>query len=136
MEARYRTMGGGALIGESLAGLFTAETFLRTPQSFDDYIAISPSVWWDEGALAKASPADLERPGFVGKRLYLSVGDEGAEMQDGVNRIVAALKAQPAGAPAWRYEPKPEERHDSIYHPAALSALRWLYPVAQGKPSS
>jgi len=37
-----------AFIGEFLAGLFTIETFFLGPCLFDDYISVSPSLWWEE----------------------------------------------------------------------------------------
>ncbi|HBS34739.1 MAG TPA: esterase, partial [Parvularcula sp.] len=49
IEANYRTSGADAMMGESLAGLFVAETFLKYPETADRYIAISPSLWWDFG---------------------------------------------------------------------------------------
>lgn len=128
VAAHYRLNGRTALIGESLAGLFTLETFLRAPSSFDDYIAISPSLWWDNEALSREAAADLRSGGFRGRQLYLSVGDEGGGMQTGVERLVQALKSETPEGLSWRYDPRPEERHDTIYHPAALAALRALFP--------
>ena len=43
IERRYRTNGTDGVIGESLAGLFIIETFLRAPDMFDAYSAVSPS---------------------------------------------------------------------------------------------
>jgi predicted alpha/beta superfamily hydrolase len=130
VTARYRTNGHSALIGESLAGLFVAETFLRAPTSFDDYIAISPSLWWDNENLSREAAADLRAGDFKGRQLYLSIGNEGAEMQSAVDRLVAALgETKPSGLIST-YAPRPEERHDTIYDPAALAAIRTLYPVA------
>ena len=130
VAAHYRTTGRTALIGESLAGLFVTETFLRAPASFEDYIAVSPSLWWDGGALSREAVADLGAGDFQGRQLYLSLGNEGGEMQSAVERLVEALKARAPEGLRWHYEPRPDERHDSIYHPAALSALRALFPVA------
>ncbi|WP_417330278.1 alpha/beta hydrolase [Halomonas cupida] len=38
-----------ALFGHSLGGLFTLYTMQQCPQCFRDYIAISPSLWWQGG---------------------------------------------------------------------------------------
>ncbi len=130
IAARYRTSGRTGLIGESLAGLFTLETYLRQPAAFDDYIAISPSVWWDKGALSREAAADLAKGGFTGKRLWLAVGDEGVgypAQQAGVDDTVAALKA--SGVTGWTFDPHPNEHHDTIYDPAAIAALRSLYAI-------
>ena len=130
VTARYRTTGHTALIGESLAGLFVTETFLRAPGSFDDYIAISPSLWWDRESLSRQAPERLRAGGFRGRRLYLSLADEGGEMRSAVDRLVQALKAEGIEGLDWRFDPRPDERHDSVYHPVALSALRAFFPVS------
>lgn len=131
VKAHYRTSGERVVMGESLAGLFVLETFLKQPGLFDDYVAASPSVWWDGGALAKASPGLIAAWKTPPRKLWLTVGDEGSTMQAGVDAVVAALKAkQPAGL-EWRYEPMPQEGHGTIFHPAALKAVRWLFPVAR-----
>lgn len=50
---RYRTTQEKGIIGESLAGLFVIETLLLSPASFDFYIAMDPSLWWNEGKLVE-----------------------------------------------------------------------------------
>ena len=126
VAANFRTDGRRALMGESLDGLFVVETFLKDPALFDTYIAISPSLWWDRNSLAKSSAERLAGPPLL-LRLYLSLRDEGAAM--GLDPLLAALKANPLSGVTWRYDPRPEEHHNTIYHPAASAALRWLYPA-------
>lgn len=77
VDARYRTDGRSALMSESLAGLFVLETALGTPRAFDDYVAISPSVWWNRGALSVGATAAHRSKDFAGRRLWLAAADEG-----------------------------------------------------------
>lgn len=125
---RYRTSGEDAIIGESLAGLFVVETFLKQPALFDAYIAASPSLWWSDQAMARGAAADLARWPAGDRKLYLTIGDEGSTMQAGVDKVVAALKAAPPAGLAWTYDPMPQEQHSTIYHPAALKAFRTVWP--------
>lgn len=127
IAAHYAVSGRYGLIGESLAGLFTLETFLQEPGDFDDYIAVSPSLWWADQALSKEAAGDLAHSGFAGRTLRLSIGDEGPEMQAGMDRVTAALKTAAPKGVRWSYDPRPQERHDSIYVPAANAAIRWTY---------
>jgi predicted alpha/beta superfamily hydrolase len=131
VEANYRTSGESALMGESLAGLFVVETLLKQPQLFTRYIAISPSLWWDDMSLARAAgPMIAKLPGE--HWLWLSLANEGAAM--GVDPLVDALKANAPASLHWSYTPMPQETHATIYHPAALAALRALYaPKAESK---
>ncbi len=127
VKSRYRTSGETTLMGESLAGLFVVETFLREPRLFDDYIAVSPSVWWDKGEMTRHSSALLAAQPAGERRLYLTIADEGREMQTGVDDLVAALKAKAPTGLTWTYAPMAGETHATIYHPAALAAFRKLY---------
>ena len=132
VAAHYRTSGRNGLVGESLAGLFTLETFLKTPAAFDDYIASSPSLWLDDQALSKAAAGHLRKGGFAGRRLWIGLGGEGPEMQAGADRVVAALKAAAPVGLTWTFDPRPTERHDTTYVPVVTAALRSFYPL--GKP--
>ncbi|WP_340691349.1 alpha/beta hydrolase-fold protein [Hyphomonas sp.] len=128
VAAHYETGGRTAVMGESLAGLFVADTFLTQPDLFDDYISISPSLWWDDRALALSAPARLAATPQKDHRLYLTIGDEGDAMQTGMEELVAALSAVPAKNLDWTYvDRRATATHATIYHAAALDALRWLY---------
>ncbi|MBL8269647.1 alpha/beta hydrolase [Steroidobacter sp.] len=39
------------LLGHSFGGFFTLYTLFQQPQSFQNYIALSPSVWWNDRSL-------------------------------------------------------------------------------------
>ncbi|MEZ5945386.1 MAG: alpha/beta hydrolase-fold protein [Hyphomonas sp.] len=128
VEAHYRTGGRTGVIGESLAGLFIAETFLRQPDLFDDYISISPSLWWDDRALARAAPGLLAAQVPSGRRIYLTMANEGGTMQAGMDELINALVDYAPEGLTWTWLNRAATaRHDTIYHEAALDALRWLY---------
>lgn len=127
IETRYRAGGRRALVGESLAGLFVVDTLLTQPAPFNDYIAVSPSLWWDDRALARNAAAFASAHDYQGRRLFLAIANEGGTMQDGVDRVRAALART---ALEVRYSDRSAtETHATIYHSAALDALRWLYPL-------
>jgi len=132
IKARYRTSGESALMGESLAGLFTVETFLTRPEMFDHYIAMSPSLWWDQQSLAKSAAARLKAGNYAGKSLYLAeAGDEGG-WEAGTYLLADTLKAEAPKGLNWRFDPMPQEKHATIYDPAAIKALRWLFAAPRG----
>lgn len=130
VEARYRTSGETALMGESLAGLFVVETFLKEPQMFDGYVAVSPSLWWDGGRLARQAGAHLRDHSNDPRTLILTIGDEGGEMQAAMDVLVGNLRDFAMPGVTWTYEPRPTESHATIYHGAALDAFRRLYAIA------
>jgi len=51
IDSHYRTTAERTLVGHSLAGLFALTVFLDQPETFDRYIAIEPSLWWDRQLL-------------------------------------------------------------------------------------
>ncbi|WP_304186678.1 alpha/beta hydrolase [Phenylobacterium aquaticum] len=137
VAARYRTNGHSALMGESLAGLFVAETLLREPSSFDDYVIVSPSLWWNQGGLAGEAKADLQRAKFAGARAWIAFDDPPPPAEEAQrdrarqDRLEAAFReADPPGL-TWTVT-RPGETHGGIYHPAILRAFRALY----GPPAS
>lgn len=129
IEGRFRASGETALMGESLAGLFVVETFLKEPQMFDAYVAISPSLWWDGGKLARQSGAHLRDHSNDPRTLILTMGNEGAEAQALMDTLTANLRDHALPGVSWTFEPRPDETHATIYHGAALDAFRRLYAV-------
>lgn len=121
----YPVSGETAIIGESLAGLFIVDTYLKTPSAFDDYIAISPSLWWDDEVLGRQAAAYLAGGQHAGKRLYLAAADEGGAMQAGIDRLREAAGAAKTGFTYADYSSS--ETHATIFHRAALDAVRALY---------
>lgn len=123
----YRTNGQDGVIGESLAGLFIVETYLAEPALFGAYAAISPSLWWDEQRLSHRASGLIASQGGAAPRLYLTIADEGAEMQSGMDRLVAALA--PGRADGVCYAPRPKSTHGTIYHDVSPEALQYLFPT-------
>lgn len=46
-----------ALWGHSFGGLFTLNTLLTSPDSFQRYFPVSPSLWWQSGLVLSLEPA-------------------------------------------------------------------------------
>jgi predicted alpha/beta superfamily hydrolase len=117
--------GRAALMGESLAGLFVIDSLAAEPDLFEDYIAISPSSWWDDRALAKRAEAALaDTP--MGKRLVLAMADEGGTMEAGTVAFRDAAIANPAIEVTF-LDRSDSESHATIYHDAARDALLVLH---------
>ncbi len=119
------------LIGESAAGLFVVETFLRQPELFKGYIAISPSLWWDGQSLAKEAQTLLQKQPYpANRRIFLTIGSEGSTMLEGVQMLAKALENHGAKDLKWTYAPMHHEEHGTIFHPAALAAIRVLFATS------
>ena len=132
IKTRYRTTQETAIVGESLAGLFVIETFLLEPSLFDTYIAFDPSLWWNDQKLVNEAGKNLLAYPKANKTLYFVSTEEKANAEI-MQRLADTLtKKSPAGL-NWHYEKMPEEKHSTIYHPAALRAFRTLFKPAENK---
>ncbi|HEX8174934.1 MAG TPA: alpha/beta hydrolase-fold protein [Pyrinomonadaceae bacterium] len=132
IKSRYRTTDETAVVGESLAGLFVVETFLVEPDLFDTYIAFDPSLWWNDRKLVKDAGERLRALPKLSKTLYLA--SSGDDIRIGATQKLARAlgKSAPAGV-RWNYEQMPDEKHSTIYHPAALKAFRTVFKPIAGK---
>ncbi len=122
VAARYRVTKERAVVGESLAGLWVVETWLLEPDLFDTYIAFDPSLWWNAQSLLQSAPEHLRQQADLKKTIYFASGGDGTpELTE--NLAAVLTKGAPSGL-HWHYEKMPEEKHATIYHPAALRAFR------------
>jgi uncharacterized protein len=68
--------GDQTLMGHSLGGLTTLHALFRRTASFQHFVAVSPSIWWDDCAVLAYESAFTEhvRAGQVTARALISVG--------------------------------------------------------------
>ena len=130
IRERYRTTDETAIVGESLAGLFVVETFLREPDLFNTYIAFDPSLWWNKEALVKSAPDALKASRERKRAMYLSSSNQ-PELAAVTARFAALLNAEGGAQLSWTHVPMPAEQHSTIYHPAALAAFRAVFKPAK-----
>ena len=99
--------------------LFVLETLVLQPDLFDTYIAFDPSLWWNGGALLGTASRNAKN--LKGRVVYLASSSEPeiAEMTARFGRLLSGIEGVRA-----HHEPMPDERHATIYHPAALKAFR------------
>jgi predicted alpha/beta superfamily hydrolase len=126
----YRTSGQDAVIGESLAGLFIVETYLREPALFGAYAAIDPSLWWDKEALS-LSAAAVTGERQSAKPIYLAEAKEQIETPAALNRVLAALKGRTS---SWCVASRPDLGHATVYQQVSPEALQFLLPPPQPPP--
>jgi predicted alpha/beta superfamily hydrolase len=130
VNRRYRATKETAIVGESFAGLFVVEAFLLEPALFDTYIAIDPSLWWNDRELVESAAGRLRSMPKLEKTLYLA--QSGEERVEGVAKRFAdeVRKHAPSGI-RFYFRSWPDEKHATVFHPAALTAFRTVF-----KPSA
>lgn len=131
IRKRYRVGDQTGIIGESLAGLFVVETFFEQPKLFDVYIAMSPSLWWNQDALVLSAQSRLRAGGFGRRTLLLSSANEDNIAPQSA-RLAEALHAVAPKGLTWRYDPRPDLLHSNIYLTLSPQLLRDAFPPEVG----
>ena len=137
VEKSYRAAPERTIIGQSLGGLLATQVLLQKPAMFSNYIIISPSLWWNGGALLKAKSAILDSAWTIPLNIYIGVGKEGLtpdsppRMME-VDAGALAARLQSGGSKALRivFDYLPEETHATVTHNAVMRAFRLLWKAA------
>lgn len=136
VENRYDVAEEGSILfGSSLGGLFTLYAMLERPEAFDAYIAVSPALWWDDGALLESARA-FRPPARLHRSLFLSVGSE-EEREDvpalasfklvsNVRTLADELGAEDDSGLRLRAFIGEGESHTTVVPVALTRGLRWL----------
>ncbi len=124
INKRYRTKNTKGIIGESLAGLFIMETFLTQPEMFDYYIAMDPSLWWNNHYLVRTAKEHLAKFPQSNKRLWFA-GSNASDISKHTKNLVKILTTENNKNIIFNYSNEPKEEHHTIYRATKEKALIW-----------
>lgn len=134
IERKFNVNHSKTIIGQSLGGLLATEILFTKPALFDQYIIVSPSLWWDNGSLLKREPALLSEHFSNQTKIYIGVGKEGLTSGDNprvmevdANLLADKLKATKSKTVRVYFDYLPEEDHGTILHQAVSNALQLLH---------
>jgi uncharacterized protein len=136
IEKRYPTQPYRIFAGHSLGGLLAIHALIAHPDMFDAYIAVSPSLQWDNQHTLHQAQQFFAKQKEFNKTLFFSLGNEGATpngMGDGFNQLRKLFTtAKPQGF-IVRSERYPDEDHGSttfLAHYAGLHTVfdGWVMP--------
>lgn len=138
VEARYRTLPYRVFAGHSFGGLFGLHAFFTRPALFQSLIAVSPTLIWDDDLPLREAKRLLQAaPPTVGgapRRLFVTLGSEGPQMQAAFGRLKALLRRHRSPALRWSLEQYLDEDHGSVVLRSHYAGLRelfrdWALPV-------
>ncbi|GAA4303459.1 alpha/beta hydrolase [Aestuariibaculum suncheonense] len=75
IDKNYRTAPTRTLVGHSLGGLLTLNSYMNENSIFDGYISIDPSIWWDEETMK--AKVDSISPISLNKKLFIATANQG-----------------------------------------------------------
>ena len=130
-------------IGHSLGGLMAVHALINHKNLFNSYVAIDPSMWYDNESLLKQTQKALQSNSFAGKSLYLGIantmekGMDTVRLKKDTSFLTKAIRANFALGKyltsnkqnnlntAWKYYN--DEDHGSVPLIAEYDALRFFF---------
>jgi len=123
MAANYKVSDFKTLIGQSLGGLLATEILMTKPYLFNDYVIVSPSLWWDKEILVHKSEAYFKEHQEINSRVYVSLGKEHPVMHKVADELVESMRnSDNRNLHVW-YAPILDENHATILHLAVYNAF-------------
>lgn len=132
--------------GHSLGGLTVVNAFVNHTNLFNAYIAIDPSLWWDDQQFLKAAEKQLPGKDFTGKTLFIARANNMPPGMDTLTAIndktnftavyrsatafVNDLKRNGKGL-RWASKFYPEESHGTVELNAFYDGLKFLFNYYQ-----
>ncbi len=120
VNENFKSNGYKILAGHSVGGIFVTYTSLTHPHLFDNYIAISPALWWGDNAMD-----DLFKEMYKDKKyvadIYFSLADEKGM---GVKKFIKIVKKKSATS---KFKQFPKENHNSVGNKTYQWALQYIF---------
>jgi predicted alpha/beta superfamily hydrolase len=128
VESKYRTVPFKILAGHSVGGLTAIHALSTHPDMFNAYLAVSPSLWWDNGAYLRTASQHLPPSGTPKKFLFVADSPEADPFPTYIKALLDSLGTRKAANLEWSHSYYPNETHGSIAAKAYYDGLRFLYP--------
>lgn len=114
IEAKYRTQPYRMFAGHSLGGLFAIHVMMTRPELFNSYIAVSPSLQWEDQLLVKRAEQFFTNRKEFKKTLFFSLGNEQGGIAAGFKNFKELLgRYKPEGF-VWEAVQLEDEDHGSV----------------------
>ena len=131
IEKKYKVDAYKIFAGHSFGGITTINCMFIHPDMFNAYIAISPSLWWDNKYTLKLVENKLTKLVSLNKKFFYSTGNEGVNdpnsfYTDLLKFDSLIVNRTPKGL-TYKYKFYPQESHMSEPVVAYYDALRFIY---------
>jgi len=127
IEQRYRVQPYRILAGHSLGGLFAIHAMISKPGLFNSFIAVSPSLQWENGEALKRATDFLKNQKEMKVSLFVSIGNEPGAIGEDFDRFKEALSKTNIKGFEWQAERMADEDHGSVVLRSHYFGLRKVY---------
>ncbi len=141
VESRYNTQPYRMYVGHSLGGLAVLHALVNHPNLFNSYVAMDPSVWWDNHLIVKQAQKAFSQNDYTHKSLYYAASNTMEKGMDTVRVISDTVYAngnvrnnfqfreilRKSKSLHWAWKFYPEENHSSVPLLSQYDALRFIF---------
>jgi len=128
IDKKYKTKPFRTLIGHSLGGLLTLNSYMDKNSVFNAYISIDPSIWWNEEMMK--NKVDAISPISLDKKLYIATANQGEanykrnkQRHDSIYALIKKKSDKPLNIEIEYFE---NENHRSVPLIALYQGLKYL----------
>ncbi|MGO3183691.1 MAG: alpha/beta hydrolase-fold protein [Aequorivita sp.] len=123
VNKNYKAADYKILAGHSVGGLFVVNAALEHPDLFNDYIAISPALYWSKNALNDVMKNTWGKTGSTTASLYISLANEkGMGVDKFLKKVPKSIMEKNI-----HYREFPDEIHNSVGLPTYKWALDTIF---------
>ncbi|MCM4157811.1 alpha/beta hydrolase [Christiangramia antarctica] len=123
IDRNYKSNNTRTIIGQSFGGLLASEILIKYPETFDNYIIVSPSLWWDNESLLQLK----HYPPLSGKSIYIGVGEEGNVMEKTAKHLYSIFETEKLENTEINFEYLSGYDHGDALHLAVYNAFEKIF---------
>ena len=126
LERKYRISNHRTLLGHSLGGLFAAYAMVQDSGAFDAFVAVTPTIRWDNfKILDDFTPKIEEKLAESKPSFFLGIGNETGAEREGVVRLKKVMET--IHLPEFSYREYPMDSHVTVPWKAYFDGLRFVF---------
>ncbi len=127
IQDKFDTYPYQILAGHSFGGLFTIFSMINSPQAFQSYIALSPSLGRNDEQQISRMKVYLSSKGKLPNDLYIAVGNEGGATYHSTRKFVDLLSNKVDENFRLKFDHLEQESHVSITTQGFIEGLKFIY---------
>jgi len=132
IEKQYRVQPYRIFAGHSLGGLFAIHAMISKPGLFNSYVAVSPSLQWENREALKRAEEFLKNQKELRVTLFVSLGNEPGAIGESFDSFKEILSKTNIKGFEWQAERMADEDHGSVVLRSHYFGLRKVYEGWQG----
>lgn len=132
IEKTYRVQPYRILAGHSFGGLFAIHAMVSKRGLFNSYVAVSPSLQWENQATLKRAEEFFKNQKELNVTLFTSLGNEPGAIGESFDSFREVLAKTSIKGFEWQAERLDDEDHGSVVLRSHYAGLRKVYEGWQG----